>query len=153
MSNPPTNRGRQIGLNFPPITEQRTANTSTSPSKRARADTAGNTLPTLPRNPTLYTPPLARTTSFFFKDKNPLYTRHIVEGSSSTMEIRCAQAGCNTLGYREIPRLLSGTTNLKTHYRNNHPTFATSKKEWKEQQKQLGIKPPVIALFNKPVAD
>lgn len=56
-----------------------------------------------------------------FKGKQPLYTRCIIESKSSKMEVRYGQPGYITLSYKEVNRTLSGTTNSKAHYRNQHP--------------------------------
>ena len=123
MSN--SRRGHQTGLNFSRAPARDT--TSASPSKRARVDIIGNDLPTLPPNPAPFTPPLKPTTSYFFRGKQPLYTRYIIEGDYKKMEIRCGVPGYLSLLYKAIDRALSGTNNLKTHYRIEHPEIPTSK--------------------------
>ena len=133
MSGPSRRRGRnrQTGLYFPRVTDIESATTreNTPPSKRVRANTAGTTLPILPPDPVPFTPPLKPSSSFFFRAKDPLYTRHVIKGNAYIMEIRYTQPSCESLGYRQIPRLLTGTTNLKTHYRNHYPGIPTSEVE------------------------
>jgi hypothetical protein len=117
-----------------------------SPIKRARADTAGNTiyddptsidrlgLPALPRQQRA--PPLKPTDSWMFKGLHPMYTRHIIQDKPAMMEIRCGQLGCTEFKPKEIKRVLSGTNNWKTHYKKCHSLIATSEADYLEQLKQ-----------------
>ncbi len=128
---------RNSGINFAiPSPSPRT----TSP-KRNRATTTTVDEPSLPpnRRPTTArtpkAPALKETTSFLFRGKNPLYSRHVIEERHDKMEIRCTQPGCKDMKYKEIDRAIHGTNNFKRHYQKFHPTIPLSDEEVKIQQK------------------
>ena len=136
---------------------------STSPNKRARADTASNTvshypasntrliLPILPRR----VPPLKATESWMFKGLHPLYSRHLVPNQPTIMEIRCGQLSCTEFKPRVINRVLSGTNNWKVHYRKCYPKIATLEADYiaqvkKKDREQAGGNAPI---FTKPLEE
>ena len=137
--------GQQIALPFLPPRSRRE-----SPSKRGRANTAGEdiqqTLPTLDRQmplppPNFRTnaPALRATESYMFKGSKPLYTRHIIKNKPTKMMVRCGQEGCEVFKEKETNRVLSGTGNWKVHYKNHHPSIPTSEKDRIERLRQQQI--------------
>ena len=100
-----------------------------SPSKRGRAGTQSDYVPsTLPPARRTKPPPLKPVGAFMFTGVHPLYTRTVCEEDHKKMWITCSQPGCS-FPRKLVDRSLVGTNNYQTHYRNIHPQIPVNKKE------------------------